>query len=132
MQRDKPVNWVAAAACIDEVTADDAPEESPEAEVQEDESPPADAERDEIPLDSVECPDDVAREIAEEVSHYEWDTEDDREEIPPYKVYAIGAPESGCLKLTCVGVMCYVMPPARGFDHKQQLDTCLCAGVKAE
>ena len=48
------MNWVAAATHIDEATADDAPEESPEMEVQEDESPPADAERDEIPLDSVE------------------------------------------------------------------------------
>src|SRR6266481_4180910 len=115
------MNWIVAAMCVDEATADDAPEESPEAEVQEDESPPADAERDEIPLDSIECPDNVARAIAEEVSHYEWDTEDDREEIPPYKAYVIDAPESGCLKLTHVGVMHYVTLPACGPDHKQQL-----------
>src|SRR6266481_2511311 len=126
------MNQVAAAVYIDEVMADDAPEESPEVEVQEDESPPADAERDEIPLDSVECPDDVARAIVEEVSHYKWDTEDDGEEIPPYKVYKIDAPESGRLKLMCVGITCYVMLPARGPDHKHHLDTHLCAGVKAE
>src|SRR6266481_1244133 len=126
------MNWVAAATHIDEATADDAPEESPEVEVQEDKSPPADAERDEIPLDSVECPDNMARAIVEEVSHYEWDTKDDGEEIPLYKMYAIGAPESGHLKLTHVGVTCYVMPSAHGFDHKHHLDTHLCADVKAE
>src|SRR6266481_6041696 len=126
------MNWVAAATHIDEATADDAPEESPEVEVQEDKSPPADAKRDEIPLNSVECPDNMARAIVEEVSHYEWDTEDDGEEIPPYKVYKVDTPESGGLRLTHVGVMHYVMPPAHGPNHEHHLDTCLCAGVKAE
>src|SRR6266481_2752637 len=126
------MNQVAAAVRIDEAMADDAPEESPEVEIQEDESPPADAERDEIPLDSIECPDDMARALVEEVSHYEWDTSDDGEEIPPYKAYKVDAPESGHLRLTCVGIMHYVMPPARGPDHKHHVDTHLCAGVKAE
>src|SRR6266481_847494 len=126
------MNLVAAAARVDEVMADDAPEETPEVEIQEDESPPADAERDEIPLESVDCPDDVARALVEEVSHYEWDTEDDGEEIPPFKAYKVDAPDSGCLRLTCVGVTCYVTLLARGPDHKHHVDTRLCAGVKAE
>src|SRR6266481_6655071 len=105
------MNWIAAAVCVDEAMADDAPEESPEAEVQEDKSPPADAERDEIPLDIGECPDDVARAIVEEVSHYEWDTKESGEELPLFKAYAIDAPESGHLKLMCVGVTHYITSP---------------------
>src|SRR6266481_6931146 len=97
---------------VDEAVDYDAPEESPEAEVQGDESPPVDAKRDEIPLGDVKCPDDMARAIVEEVSHYKWDTKDDGEEIPPYKAYKIDAPESGHLKLMCVGVTHYVMPLA--------------------
>src|SRR6266481_2327662 len=108
------MNWVAAAACVDEVMADDAPEEPPEAEIQEDESPPADVERDEIPLDGIECPDDMARALVEEASHYEWDTSDDGEDIPPYKAYKVDAPETGCLKLTHVGIMRYITLPACG------------------
>src|SRR6266481_6407932 len=123
------MNWLAAAAHVDEAMADDAPEESPEAEVQEDKSPPADAKRDEIPLNSVKCPNNMARAIAEEVSHYEWDTKDDGEEIPPYKAYKIDTPESGHLKLTHVGITHYVTLPALGPNHKHHLDTRLYAGV---
>src|SRR6266481_6122954 len=132
-RRDKqPMNRVAAAAHMDEATADDAPEEPPEAEIQEDENPPADVERDEIPLDGIEYPDDVARALVEEASHYKWDTSDDGEDIPLYKAYKVDAPETGRLKLTRVGVARYITPPARGPVHKHHVDTRLCAGVKAE
>jgi len=133
MQQDKqPMNRVVAAVRVDEATADDAPAESPEVEIQEDESPPVDVERDEISLDGIECPDDMARALVEEVSHYEWDTLDDGEDIPLYKAYKVDAPETGCLKLTHVGITHYVMPPVHGPVHEHHVDTCLCAGVKAE
>src|SRR6266481_10200167 len=118
------------AACVEEMKQGD--EVDHHLEVTQEDDPPVEDEWGCSLPDKDECLDRLDEDAPNQVSHYEWDEELNKEETPSFQANALSTPEWGYCERKCHAMMHDVNNVACGSDHEHSKLIRLVAGVTIE